>query len=272
MVAGIALYVTRLSDDPLQRRAVLRLTLRTLPGFALVGVGALLADPTVRLSTWAVAFLALVGAAALTRGDGFRVAPAHFAERYGLIVIVALGETVVALGLGVVDTITEPGVAATLLAAGLLVGLLWWSYFDRVAPLAEEGLHALEGPARGHLARDVYTYLHLPVVAGVVLVAVALEEVAAHPGDALSLPLRGALAAGLVLFLGGFVLAAARATRLALLERGAALVLLVCAVLAAAGVPGLAVVIAVDVALLTALLVEERSGRLLRVPTAQPAG
>jgi low temperature requirement protein LtrA len=261
LLAGSAVYVIGVWHDEAQRRAVVCYELRTLPGALLVLVGAAVTDPTGRLVLWALGFLGLVVAAALVGGDGFEgLVASHFAERYGLIVIVALGETVVALGIGVAESLGESldaGTLGVLVSGGALACLLWWSYFDRIAPTAEHHLATADGAVKGRMARDLYTYLHLPIFAGIVLVAVALEEIVVHPADPLDVAMRGVLAAGLGLFLGGFVLADLRASRTLERERTVALLLLVVGVLAAP-LSGLGLLVAVDVALLLALVVEDR--------------
>ena len=115
------------------------------------------------------------------------VRPGHFAERHGLIVIVALGEVIVALGIPVVAALEESAALpletiAALVAAGTFAGLLWWAYFDRPLPALEHRHEATEDVIqRGRFARDVYTYAHLPIVAGIILCAAALEEITLHP-------------------------------------------------------------------------------------------
>jgi low temperature requirement protein LtrA len=142
--------------------------------------------------------------------SGWRLRSAsHFAERHGLIVIVALGESIVAIGVGVADLpISWPVIAAAVL--GLVVaGSLWWAYFDVVSIVAERVLRRLEGEARARLARDAYSYLHLPMVAGIALVALGIEQVlhqVGHTSDgelSLSLPVLPlvALFGGVAVFL-----------------------------------------------------------------------
>jgi low temperature requirement protein LtrA len=111
-------------------------------------------------------------------------APGHFAERYGLVVIIALGESIIAVGVGVADIpLTVPIIATAML--GLVVSVaLWWSYFDVVAPVAERALRRQEGTGRVRLARDSYTYLHFPMVAGVIYLALGVKKVAEYVSDA----------------------------------------------------------------------------------------
>ncbi len=116
--------------------------------------------------------------------EGWRLpSPGHFAERHGLIVIVAIGESIVAIGLGVGDT---PLTGAILLAAflGLAVSVcLWWLYFDVVALVAERVLLDLPVTERPRLARDSYTYLHFPMVAGIVYLALGMKKVVTYVSD-----------------------------------------------------------------------------------------
>jgi low temperature requirement protein LtrA len=137
--------------------------------------------------TWVAALLVDYVGVMLGGAAGWRLRSAsHFAERHGLIVIVALGESIVAIGVGVAHVpISWPIIAAAV--AGLTVaGCLWWAYFDVVSIVAERELRRLEGEERTRLARDAYSYLHLPMVAGIALVALGIERVldlVGHPSD-----------------------------------------------------------------------------------------
>jgi low temperature requirement protein LtrA len=116
--------------------------------------------------------------------SGWRLRSAsHFAERHGLIVIVALGESIVAIGVGVAALpISWPIIVGSVL--GLTVaGCIWWAYFDVVSIVAERVLRRLRGEERARLARDAYSYLHLPMVMGIVLVALGVEQVLELVGD-----------------------------------------------------------------------------------------
>ncbi|HEX6400126.1 MAG TPA: low temperature requirement protein A, partial [Actinomycetota bacterium] len=145
--------------------------------------------------TWALALAVDYVGTILGGASGWRLRSAsHFAERHGLIVIVALGESIVAIGVGVAAVpISWPIVAASVL--GLTVAAtLWWAYFDVVSIVAERVLRRAEGEERARLARDAYSYLHLPIVAGIVLLALGIEQVLEHMADStvheLSDPLR----------------------------------------------------------------------------------
>jgi low temperature requirement protein LtrA len=145
-------------------------------------VGAVLGGAA-QTALWALA-LVIDYSGVYLLGGGWRLpAPGHFAERYGLIVIIALGESLIAVGVGAGHVpVTVPTIAAALL--GLVVSLaLWWLYFDVVAPVAERVLRAKQGQERVRLARDSYTYLHFPMVAGIIYLALGLKKVAEYVAD-----------------------------------------------------------------------------------------
>ncbi len=155
-----------------------------------------LAGGTAQTVLWALALLVDYTGIHLSGADWRLPAPQHFAERHGLIVIIALGESLIAVGVGVADLpLTLPVVVAALLALTVSV-CLWWSYFDVVAPAAERVLASRTGADRVRLARDSYTYLHFPMIAGIIHLALGLEKVAEYVGDtehhSLTDPLEGA--------------------------------------------------------------------------------
>lgn len=195
--------------------ATLRRTalLSVAPPFALLLVGSSLtgvAQVLVWLGAVAIDYFGIY----LTGSSGWRVAsPGHFAERHGLIVIIALGESIVAIGVGVAHLpISTPVLAAT--AAGVLVVAgLWRLYFRQISESAEHRLTELDGDDRTRLARDAYTFLHLPLVAGIVLTALGMKKVLHQVADSehydLSEPLHGVVAWALAGGVGIFLLAAA---------------------------------------------------------------
>ncbi len=140
--------------------------------------------PPYQTGLWALALLVDYAGVWLVGSAGWRLpSPVHFAERHGLIVIVALGESLVALGVGVAD---QPLSAAVVVAAVLGVAItvcLWWLYFDVVAHVAEEVLSRTQGQQRSVLARDSYTYLHFPIVASVIFIALGLKKVLEYVSD-----------------------------------------------------------------------------------------
>jgi low temperature requirement protein LtrA len=143
---------------------------------------------------WGVAILLDYGGPYFFGVEGWRMMPSHFAERFGLIVIIALGESIVAIGVGVAnEPISWPIILASIL--GLTVaGCIWWAYFDVVAIVAERALRRAEGEQRARLARDSYSYLHLPMIAGIILAALGLKKVVEYVGDTSHHQLADALA------------------------------------------------------------------------------
>ena len=125
---------------------------------------------------------------------------AHFAERFQLFVIIALGESLVVTGATTSDLDLRPARAAALVVAFLTSAALWWLYFDYVAQIAQRRLELAENRTR--MARDGYTYLHVVMVAGVIVSAVGDALLIARPGDELPRAQLAALVAGPALYLG----------------------------------------------------------------------
>jgi low temperature requirement protein LtrA len=170
-------------DDEGLRRQVIRFAPSMIGGTALLLVASALDGPA-QTAMWALALLADYGGTMLAGASGWRLRSAsHFAERHGLIVIVALGESIVAIGVGIAGLpISWPVLAAAVLGLGLSAGL-WWVYFDVTSLIAERALAEAREADRARLARDAYSYLHLPMIAGVVLVALGVEKVLEYVGD-----------------------------------------------------------------------------------------
>jgi len=197
------------------------MTMYSIPNLVAVAiliVGAFF-DRDVRTLLWVGAVAVVIHGTVRAGNSEWLVRPGHFDERRGLILIVALGEVIVAVGIPVVDELEDgnglPGRTLTaLVAAGTFACLLWWAYFDRVNPALE---HRHEAQASvldsGFFARDVYTYGHLPIIAGIIVIAAALEEIILHPKDVLAVEFRWMLFAGLVLFFGGVAISVVSPSR-----------------------------------------------------------
>src|SRR6266545_3071983 len=135
------------------------------------------------------------------RMRGWRISPAHFVERFGLIIIIALGESIVAIGVGAAGLSLDAGVIAAALLGLTVVACLWWSYFDWVIFVAQAALAEATGAARAALARDAYSYLHLPMVAGIVLFAFGLETTLHDASDPLPIVPAVGLCGGVALYM-----------------------------------------------------------------------
>jgi low temperature requirement protein LtrA len=195
----LQLYAIAAKRDRDLVRAVLRLVPPTTVAPAVIVVAGFL-DGRAQAALWAVALAIDYLSALMGRGEGLRVAPAHFAERHGLIVIIALGESIVAIGIGASGVSLAPGVVAAAVLGIVAVAALWWAYFDVYAVMAERQLSTLRGAARARMARDYYCYLHLPMIAGVVLFALGLKKTIEHVGDPLETVPAVALCGGLALY------------------------------------------------------------------------
>jgi low temperature requirement protein LtrA len=131
---------------------------------------------------------------------GWRVSPEHFVERFGQIIIIALGESIVAIGVGARGLPLDGGVIAAALLGVTVAACIWWSYFDWVAYVAQSRLAEATGAARAALARDAYSYLHLPMVTGIVLFAFGLKTTLPRTTQSLaSVPALG-LVGGIALY------------------------------------------------------------------------
>jgi low temperature requirement protein LtrA len=172
--AHIALFTIASREDPALRHSVAGLAYSTAIGAGLLFAAAL-AGGTVRVGLWGLALVLDMGGPYLFGADGWKLVPGHFAERHGLIVLIALGESIVALGVGA-KAVLGAGIVAAAVLGVVVAAALWWVYFDVTAIVAERRLsRAEEGRERNELARDSYSYLHLPMVAGIALLAVGLK-------------------------------------------------------------------------------------------------
>ena len=198
----VVLFALATGGEPEQRRAILRLAPGFLGAPALLIVAGFL-DGLAQGALWAMALAIAYGVAYVRGVAGFRVHAGHFAERHGLVVIIALGESIVAVGVGA----SGVGLGTSVLVAAVLgialAAALWWAYFDLAMLTAERRLSAAQGEERARLARDSYTYLHLPMVAGIIFAALGVEKTLAHVGDPLGTIPAVALCGGVALYLLG---------------------------------------------------------------------
>jgi low temperature requirement protein LtrA len=199
MVLHTVLFAVAGENPETTRAAILRLVPTNL-GAALLLVVAGMVDGTARPLLWVAAVAISYVGPYLSGVAGFGVHPGHLAERHGLIVIIALGESVVAIG-SAGDIAVDWGLAGTaLIIMGLLIGL-WWVYFDHEAEDDEAALIAAQGVDRARMARDVYSYLHVPLVLGVVFAAVGIHEALLHRAEPLDPVFAAAFAGGVALYL-----------------------------------------------------------------------
>jgi low temperature requirement protein LtrA len=197
------------ASDPGLRHQLRRWTPSVVTGTVLLLIASQASGVT-QTVLWAAALVGDYLGTLLAGASGWRLNSAgHFSERHGLIVIVALGESIVSIGVGVAGSpISWPIVVAS--ALGLTVaGALWWAYFDVAALLGERALAATTGHARMKMAQVAYTFLHLPMVVGIIILSLGLKKVlgyvSLHDGHTLTDPLYGlplvALYGGAAVFL-----------------------------------------------------------------------
>ncbi len=133
--------------------------------------------------------------------DGWKLVPQHFAERHGLIILIAIGESIVALGAGAQSGV-DAGVVTAAVVGTAVAAALWWLYFDVVALVAARRLSNAEvGREQNAVARDAFSYLHFPMVAGIVLIAVGVKKTLGHVGDELHSVAAAALLGGAAIYL-----------------------------------------------------------------------
>jgi low temperature requirement protein LtrA len=172
---GTYASVARTEHDEQLQRVVARLASTTMPAAVLLVVAGA-ASGTLRAVLWALALLVDYGGIMVRGVEGWRITPGHFAERHSQIVIIALGETIVSLGVGADRVPLEVGVIAAALLGLAVAAALWWAYFDVVALVAERRLRSARDDAQALMARDSYTYLHLPMIAGIVVFAIGVKR------------------------------------------------------------------------------------------------
>jgi low temperature requirement protein LtrA len=196
----IALFVIASRDDPGLRHSVVGLAISTAVGTGLL-VAASFADHELQGALWALALALDMGGPLQIDSSGWRLYPKHIAERHGLILIIALGESIVAIGVGAEHGVTA-GVVAAAVVGIVIAAMLWWMYFDVVALVSERRLvEAPEGKVRNEMARDSFSYLHFPMIAGVILLALGLKKTLEHVDDPLKLVPAVALLGGTSLYL-----------------------------------------------------------------------
>lgn len=197
----LALFLLAAQDDaPLRRSVWVGLLPSTSAGIALL-VAASFVHGVAQAALWAAALALDMLGPYLFGSEGWKLAPRHFAERHGLILIIALGESIVAIGVGTKTGIDDGIVLAAVLGTAL-TATMWWCYFDVSSVAAEHRLRtAPVGKQQNELARDAYSYLHFPMVAGVVLMALGLKKTLAHVGEPLRPEAAFALVAGVAIYL-----------------------------------------------------------------------
>jgi low temperature requirement protein LtrA len=254
-LAHIALFLLASRDDPALRRSTLGLGVGTAVGVSLLIAGSFL-EPGPRAAVWGLALALDMGEPYVFGGEGWRLVPGHFAERHGLIIIIALGESIVAIGVGAGAEMTW-GIAGAATLGIAMLAAMWWTYFDVGAIVSARRLaSATVGRVQNALARDSYSYIHFLMVAGIILVALGLKKTLGHVDDPLDTVPAFALLGGVALYLLGLVAFRFRHVKTTNWRRLALALILVALLPAATELPALAI-LAIVAALLWALITIE---------------
>ena len=200
----LVLYAIASRADRELLKAVLRLVPAAVLGPVLIVVAGFL-DGSAQVAVWAAALAVDYLGVLIGRMRGWRVSPEHFVERHGLIVIIALGESIVALGVGATGVPLDAGTIAAALLGITVITALWWSYFDWMIFISQARLTEATGSDRAALARDLYSYLHMPMVSGIILFALGLKTTLAHVDSALEIIPAIGLCGGLAMYMAAHV-------------------------------------------------------------------
>ena len=220
-ILNSALYAWGVRHDAANLRAVFLLS----PWFVTAATVALVGgfvDSEYRAWIWLASLVIDVVGTLFAASGEWNISPSHFAERFALIVIIALGESIVAIGIGTSELTRDTTYALSVVVAFAGVAALWWAYFDFTAIAVGRALRRASPHARGPLARDIFTFFHYPIVLGIIFYAVAAKKTLEHPLDPLSEAGRWALGLGVAVFLCGFALMRFRVIRRIAWERLAA--------------------------------------------------
>jgi low temperature requirement protein LtrA len=254
-VAHIGLFMLASPEDDALRHSVLGLAISTMIAVGLLALASFF-DGLAQGAIWLLAILLDMGGPYLFGSEGWKLVPGHFAERHGLIIIIALGESIVAIGVGAAGALTL-GIGTAAVLGVALAAAMWWTYFDIVAIVSGRRLVDAEpGRVQNEMARDSYSYIHLLMVAGIVLVALGMKKTIGHFGDPLETVPAFALLGGLALYLLGHVAFRYRHVHTINRQRLLLSILLLALVPAATAIPSL-VSLAIANLLIWAMIVYE---------------
>ncbi|HEV7562588.1 MAG TPA: low temperature requirement protein A [Solirubrobacterales bacterium] len=244
-VAHIALFMLASPDDDALRHSVLGLAASTAVAVLLLAAASLF-DGLAQGALWALAILLDMGGPYFFGSAGWKLVPGHFAERHGLIVIIALGESIVAIGVGAAGAL-DFGIGTVAVLGVALAAALWWTYFDVVALASAKRLGEAEvGRVQNELARDSYSYMHLALVAGIVLVAFGMKKAIGHTVEHLHAVEAFGLLGGVALYLLGLVMFRWRHVHTLNRQRFGLAILLLALVPVATSIPAWSALLIVD--------------------------
>ncbi|HEY5942148.1 MAG TPA: low temperature requirement protein A [Solirubrobacterales bacterium] len=256
-LAHIALFFLAGADDKDLFRSVVGLAVSTAVAVGLLVLASLF-DGLAQGSLWALAIFLDMAGPYFFGADGWKIVPGHFAERHGLIVIIALGESIVAIGVGASGAL-DLGIGAAAVLGIFLAAALWWTYFDVVALVSARRLGEAEvGREQNELARDSYSYIHVLMVAGIVLIALGLKVTIGHYDEHLHYEAAFALLGGIATFLIGLVAFRYRHVHSVNRHRLGLAIVLLFLIPVATAIPALATLIVAEVLLWAMIAFENR--------------
>lgn len=190
------------TDDVGVRQAARAIAPTSVVAAALIiAASALRSAPAAQVALWVVALAIDYGGGAVRGIERWRLSPGHFAERHGLIILIALGESIVAIGAGATRASVSIGVIVASVLGIAVAAALWWTYFDDSARQIEQRLRDRAGRARNAMARDSFSLLHLPMLAGIVLLALGVKKTLGDFSGTLAVVPAFALCGGVALYL-----------------------------------------------------------------------
>jgi low temperature requirement protein LtrA len=266
-IIHIALYSVVAAGDKALMRQLMLFLIALVPAVTLIFIGAALGGAA-QLWLWLIAMIYDLAATRVGSilGRGWRLPSVeHWAERHGLVVILALGESIVAIGVGVAQEPIDLPIILGAAASVTLSVLLWWSYFARLAAYGEHALERRDEHKRATLAADAYSYGHFVIIAGIILTALGIEDAMKHVGDAEPFGWFGAIAlgSGIATFAAGTVLFAVMVGMRRPIWRGIEAVALIAAIPVFALVPPLAALVLAAVLMGAVAVMESRLHRRL---------
>lgn len=197
-IIHISLYTVVAAGDKALRRQLMLFLVALVPAVSLIFIGAALGGAA-QLWLWLIAMIYDLAATRVGSilGGGWRLPSVeHWTERHGLVVILALGESIVAIGVGVAQEPIDVPIIVGAAASVTISVLLWWSYFARLAAYGERALEKQDERVRARLGADAYSYGHFVIIAGIILTALGIEDAMKHVTDAEPFGWFGAIALG----------------------------------------------------------------------------
>ena len=243
-IIHIGLYLVVARGDSAMRRQLVIFMAAMIPAVSLIFIGGVIGGDA-QLWVWLAAMIYELVATRVGSviGQGWRLPSAeHWAERHGLVVILALGESIVAIGVGVAREPIDLQIMLGSAASVVISVLLWWSYFARLAAFGEHALTRRDEQARALLGADAYSYAHFIIIAGIIVTALGIEDAMKHIDGAEPFGWFGAIAlgAGIAMFAAGTVVFAVLVGLRRPIMRAIEAVLLIAAIPLLAAVPPLA--------------------------------